>query len=129
MPFRSRSIAREISSAVAALAVYVLVLLAPLHQAAGLQHDLAELGYVSPSTWSICAAPLPGDGGDNSSAKIKCPLAGVGKQEIVATEPGSVELDNILRVAVGATYPDSPAPPRPSVAPHISQARAPPVTV
>lgn len=126
MPFRSRSIAREISSAVAVLAVYVLVLLAPLHQAAGLQHSLAELGYASPSTWSICGAALPGDGGDNS---LKCPVAGVGKQEIVATEPGSVELDNILRVAVGATYPDSPAAALPTVAPHIGQARAPPVIV
>lgn len=129
MPFRSRSIAREISSAIAVLAVYVLVLLAPLHQAAGLQNDLAELGYAGPSTWSICAAALPSDGGDNPSAKIKCAAAGIGKQELAATEPGSVELDSIVRVGVGATYPDNPAPQRPVVAPHIGQARAPPVMV
>lgn len=128
MPFRSRSIAREVSSAVAVLAIYVLVLLAPWHQAAGLQHELAELGYSSSSTWSICAAASPNDGGDDTSAKVTCPAAGIGKQEFVATEPGSVELD-IFRVAVGASYPDRPAPRQPTIAPHIGQARAPPVTV
>lgn len=92
MPFRSRSIAREVSSAVAVLATYVLVLLAPWHQAAGLQHDLAELGYSSPSTWSICAAASPNNGGDDTSAKVMCPAAGIGKQEFVATEPGSVDI-------------------------------------
>lgn len=129
MPFRSGSIAREISRAVAVLAVYVLVLLAPLHQVAGLQHDLAQLGYSSPSTRSICAAALPGDGGDSNSDGITCPIAGIGKQDIVATEPGSVELDSILRIAVRASYPDSPAPSRPTVAPHTGQARAPPMMV
>lgn len=53
MPFRIRTILREAATAVAVLALYVLVLLAPLHQAAGLQRDLNALGYTSLDTWSI----------------------------------------------------------------------------
>ena len=48
MPIRSRHIAREMGTALAVLAVYVLVLLAPLHQAAGLQRDLSQLGTTAP---------------------------------------------------------------------------------
>jgi hypothetical protein len=59
MPFRSRSVGRELSAALAVLAIYALVLLAPLHQAAGLQQDLAERGYGSADSWSVCTAVTP----------------------------------------------------------------------
>ena len=129
MPFRSRSIAREFSSAVAVLAVYLLVLLVPLHQASGLQRDLVELGHAAPSAWALCEAASPGTGGDGPSIGIKCPLAGVGKQDLIAAEPGSLELGTFRRTATGVSYPYRPGPPRPTVDPHVGQARAPPMTV
>ncbi|MGV8921480.1 MAG: hypothetical protein ACOH2R_27520, partial [Pseudomonas sp.] len=42
MPFRSRNIAREMVAAIAVMAIYIFVLLAPLHQSAGLQRDLDD---------------------------------------------------------------------------------------
>lgn len=129
MPFRSRSIAREISSAAAVIAVYVLVLLTPLHQASGLQRYLAELGHASSEAWSICGSTSPGDEEEAPSGGINCPIIGIGKQALVGAQAGSVDLDNVLRVAIRAGYPDRPAPPRPTVAPHVGQARAPPVMV
>lgn len=45
MHSRSHDSVREIGTALAVLSLYVLTLLLPLHQAAGLQNDLARLGF------------------------------------------------------------------------------------
>jgi hypothetical protein len=127
MTFRTGSIAREIGSAVAVLAVYLLVLLAPLHQAAGLQQDLSELGYSSVTNWSICASNIVDDGEDDTVA-IKCPVAGVGKYEFAAIAPGTVDLDP-ARVAARTYYFVALAHAFSGNAPHFGQARAPPATV
>jgi hypothetical protein len=84
MPFRLKSMVKEVGAAFAVLALYILVLLAPLHQAAGLQRDLAELGYATLDTWSVCA-PLEQDRQDGETV-AKCAAAGIGKNEIAPVE-------------------------------------------
>lgn len=127
MSFRAGSIAREIGSAVAVLAVYLLVLLTPLHQAAGLQQDLSELGYSSVTNWSICAANMVDDGQDETVAS-KCPVAGVGKFEFAAIAPATLDLEPAL-VAARAYNFAALAHGFSANAPHFGQARAPPATV
>jgi len=82
MPIRSRLIAGEMGAALAVLAVYVLVLLAPLHQAAGLQGDLARLGYESHLSWSVCTS-VAQDEGETEVPASKCPLSGPGKFKLI----------------------------------------------
>lgn len=127
MPFRSRSIIRETATAIAVLALYILVLLAPLHQAAGLQRDFDSLGYASLDLWSVCA-PLTVDQTDEQPQVAKCPFAGLGKHDIALVEPASLDLGSI-RLPAEAVYPSIAGHGRPPTAPHIGQARAPPVTV
>lgn len=127
MPFRTGSIIRETGAALAVVAIYMLVLLAPLHQAAGLQQDLAELGYDDP-VWSICATGSSGETQDEAPFEHRCPIAGLGKQELAAIEPSPIEL-GILRIAQGSTYPRHTVHVRPATIHHVGQARAPPVPV
>jgi len=127
MPFRSRSIGRDFGAAIAVLAVYVLVLLAPLHQAAGLQRDLARLGFATQTDWSLCEAAPPGQNG-KSAADIKCPAAGIGKHDLVAITPTTAPL-HLERVAEPAVYPVRAAVVSPAIVEHVAQARAPPATV
>ncbi|HEV7346416.1 MAG TPA: hypothetical protein VGN60_12380 [Devosia sp.] len=75
---RSRSIAREIGTALAVLAIYLLTLLAPLHHARASQLDFDRLGYAAPqSGWVLCTSGglLDQDGGERVA---KCPAAGPG---------------------------------------------------
>jgi hypothetical protein len=125
MPFRRTSIVRDFATALAVMAVYVLVLLAPLHQAAGLQKDLASLGYDSIANWSICATAAPTDSKDKSAADIKCPAAGIGKYELAAIDPVVIDLA-IDRLAGAVAYSDAIAEPLSHMSPHIGEARAPP---
>ena len=77
-----RSIGREIGTALAVLAIYVLTMLAPLHQARASQLGFEELGYATVAAgWVLCnPTGTPGDDGDVPVAK--CPAAGVGKTAI-----------------------------------------------
>ncbi len=127
MQLGTRTIAKEVGTALAVLAMYLLVLLAPWHQANALQHDLADLGYVTAETVDICA-PLSLHGDDNEhSEAIKCPVAGIGKFDFAFVEPGTIALPApaITQLAI---YPDAPAVEQAGAEPHVGQARAPPVT-
>lgn len=123
---RARSIIRELGTAIAVLSLYLLTVLLPLHQAAGLQSDLARLGFETIGSWSICEdAGSAGKGDQQAPTALKCPAAGIAKHEFAA----------ILPVILGVVPPDSsgpfhasdPAGPefigRPA---HIGQSRAPP---
>ena len=127
MPFRLRSIAREVSTAVAVLAIYLLVLLAPLHQTAGLQRDLDALGYASLDMWSVCA-PLTVDKTDDKPDVIKCPMTGIAKHDVVLTGPVSIDL-GLFRVAMDTAYPPQGDHSLSRTTEHFGQARAPPVRV
>lgn len=122
-----RSIGREVGTALAVLAMYLLLILAPWHQASGLQHDLSELGYASLAAVDICGA-TDATGDDGGSAELKCHVAGVGKFDSLVFEPCCIALrpqPMVQRVI----YAYEIVAAHPSVSPHTGQARAPPVTV
>ncbi|MFD1254456.1 hypothetical protein DEVEQU_01486 [Devosia equisanguinis] len=109
MSSRPRTLTREFGTALAVLAVYVLTLLAPLHQAAGLQRDLAALGYETQGSWSVCA-PLvdDGDGSPRALVQVKCPASGVGKNELLAVLPAAIVIAPRLDTAVVLAFMDAP---------------------
>lgn len=88
MPKSMRHIGREMGAAVAVLALYMLVLLAPLHQSSGLQRELARLGFESSVSWSVCTSVAnPGRGNNETPTAAKCPMTGGAKSQFVAVLP------------------------------------------
>lgn len=75
---KARSLMTEIGAPLAVVALYVLTLLLPLHQAAALQRDLALAGYETIGGWTICG-PITDHGGPDTPAAVKCPATGVAK--------------------------------------------------
>jgi hypothetical protein len=124
MPIRTRQIAREFGAAFAVLAIYMLVLLAPLHQMSGLQRELAQLGYESTSTWSVCLS-VSDRTGDETPLAAKCPLAGVGKFELAALPVASADFAP-ERDAVAAFYAEGTSVALDIFREHPGQPRAPP---
>lgn len=124
---RALRIVREVGTAFAVLSLYVLTMLLPLHQAAGLQNDLARIGFETIGSWSVCEEAGGADQGDpQAPTALKCPAAGIAKHEFVA----------ILPVVLGVVPPDGTSS-LPAFEPagrefagrdaHIGQPRAPPV--
>jgi hypothetical protein len=128
MPFRSRGIVRELGTAFAVLAIYVLTLLAPLHQAAGLQSDLAALGFESQSAWSVRMALAQDDNGNRLPGTVQCAVAGIANNQIVPAAPVVIDLA-IIRASDPVTYAALSAPVAAPVSAHSAQPRAPPVLV
>lgn len=120
-----RSVGKEVGTAFAVLAMYFLLLLAPWHQAASLQRDLADLGYASSVTVDICGPAAMAGEQEQHSDSLKCAVAGIGKFDFVLVEPGSIALrqpDDVLIVSYSIDATRAHA----AVAPHVGQARAPP---
>ena len=126
MTTQHRSMFRDAGAALAVLAIYVLTLLAPLHQAADLQRDLGKLGYETPSLWSICTAFGP-EGEPDSPSVAKCPATGVGKQDMLAVLPSALAVD--LPTADSAFYGDQVEQRPVAQHHHASQPRAPPALI
>ena len=81
--FITRTMSREIGTALAVLAIYLLTVLAPIHQARASQLAFEELGYATTqSSWVLCT-PSGTTGQDQDIAVSKSPAAGVGKDELV----------------------------------------------
>lgn len=128
MAMSQRGMFREVGTAVAVLAIYVLTLLLPVHQAAGLQRDLSRLGFDTAATWSVCAGLAEDADGDTSAPQAsKCPAASLGKSMLGAAPtptpllPPDVALPVVYRFAV--------APPHAALFERQGQPRAPPVPV
>lgn len=79
----SRNIGREIGTALAVLAIYLLTLLAPLHHARASQLAFNELGYVTTEAGWVLCTPMGVQGDDGDVLVAKCPATGVGKTEFV----------------------------------------------
>ncbi|MET3898814.1 hypothetical protein ABIB57_002766 [Devosia sp. UYZn731] len=89
----SRRFSKEIGTALAVLALYLLTILTPLHQARATQLDFAALGYQTIETgWVLCSAET--DRNEGKSLVTKCPAAGIGKQQLV--------VPTLAVIAVGA---------------------------
>lgn len=120
-----RTVVREAGTALAVLAMYALLLLAPWHQASALQHDLADLGYATIGTVDICAPALDQD---EQPDELECPIAGIGKSDFVLPAPGAIVLPP-PHVAAAVDFAFGIDLPRSAIPAHVGQARAPPVTV
>ncbi len=119
---------REMGAAFAVLAIYVLTLLLPLHQAAGLQRDLNALGFATLDAWSVCQPMAENEDGDPSAAAaLTCPATGVAKHQLAAVLPPALHIEppssaDIIR------FVETLAPHKPVLPDHVGQSRAPPVT-
>jgi hypothetical protein len=124
---QTRSIGREIGTALAVLAIYLLTMLSPLHHARASQLVFEQLGYATTQTsWVLCT-PAGINGPDRDAPIAKCPATGVGKAEL--TLPVFDALAVRHDVALAAPRPAStPVFPLRAVAPSGGP-RAPPVSV
>lgn len=73
------SMIRETGTALAVAAIYILTLLLPLHQAAGLQRDLATIGYETVGKVSICNPAQPDTPDTGGIRVVTCAAAGIVK--------------------------------------------------
>lgn len=122
---RSAGIARELGTALAVLGVFVLTLLLPIHQAAGLQRDLARLGFESTVSLSVCGPVAEGQSNDVPTA-VKCPATGIAKHDFA----GPVPVELVVAVAVesmSVRYADDRDVAVFSQALGVGQPRAPPM--
>ena len=95
-----RSMAREFGTALAVLALYLLTILAPLHQARASQLDFARLGYETTNAgWVLCTAY--DTSGDSDVTIVKCPAAGIGKNDLALPTLASLDLG----APIAATFP------------------------
>lgn len=78
-----RTMSREIGTALAVLAIYLLTVLAPIHQARASQLAFEELGYATTQSGWVFCTPSGTTGQDRDITVSKCPAAGVGKDELV----------------------------------------------
>jgi len=124
---RTRSIGREIGTALAVLGLYLLTILAPLHQARASQLELDALGFSNLATgWVICSAAAQDDQGQPGTI-AKCPAAGIGKTSPLDPDLGVITLP--VAVSLWAPLGQSLAQFAPAIAGSPSGARAPPETV
>ena len=126
--FTMRTMSKEIGTALAVLAIYLLTVLAPIHQARASQLAFEELGYAtSQSSWVLCT-PAGTTGQDQDITVSKCPAAGVGKDELVLPLLDAMPVGHDkLALAAPLTVTAPLVLPRP-VAPPAGP-RAPPVPV
>ena len=79
-------VTREIGMALAVLSIWLMSLLAPMHQVSRLIGELSQVGIVTVSDWSLCV-PLDLDGDGPGGPLTLCPAQGVGKPDILAPMP------------------------------------------
>lgn len=123
-----RSMTREVGTAFAVLAIYLLTILAPLHQARASQFAFEELGYSTiQSGWVLCTPAGP-KGQDQDVLVSKCPAAGIGKHDI-ALPPPAVLPHTLEFAALAAKVPPFTARFEPTPIAPPGGSRAPPVLV
>jgi hypothetical protein len=121
-----RIMVKEIGTALAVLAIYLLTILAPLHQARASQLAFQELGYSTVETGWVLCSPFETSSGSETVTPAKCPAAGIGKHELIAPAPAAIVLP-IDRASLAAPLPVPTQPVPAKTAPSPLGARAPPV--
>ena len=125
--YQTRSIGREIGTAFAVLAIYLLTVLAPMHHARASQLAFEELGYATTEvSWVLCT-PSGTNGQDNDVLVAKCPATGVGKTDLALPMLDAVPVSHQIALAAPLATTFSAFLPR-AIAPP-SGPRAPPVSV
>lgn len=123
----TRSIGREIGTAFAVLAVYLLTVLAPLHHARASQLAFEELGYAaSEASWVLCT-PAGVESEDRDALVAKCPATGVGKAEFVLPRLDAMPVRHQVAIAAPRLTTVAAGQPRPAAP--SGGPRAPPVSV
>lgn len=123
-----RSRTREIGTAFAVLAIYLLTILAPLHHARASQLAFQQLGYTTlESGWVLCSSTETGSQ-DRDVTIAKCPAAGIGKPDAVAPTLHIVAL-NLSAAFVAAPLSVAAAPVIPLPITPPAGPRAPPALV
>lgn len=124
----TRIIGKEIGTALAVLAIYLLTMLSPLHQARASQLAFQDLGYTTTVTgWVLCT--LDGATGQDSDVSVaKCPAAGIGKTALLTPGldvlPAGLDVTALARALPPAAPAVLPLPTAPPAGP-----RAPPTAV
>lgn len=118
---------RETGAALAVLALYMLTLLLPLHQASGLQRDLNAIGYSTLSAWSLCGDMSETGDGEPLPAALTCPAMSIAKQSLIPVLPPALHIAPPVRPGTLRPEADFGAA-GPGLPPHVGQSRAPPVT-
>ncbi|WEF24849.1 hypothetical protein [Paracoccus sp. S3-43] len=103
-----RTVGCEIGMALAVLALWMLSLFAPLHQAAGLLREMAKAGHEISGAWSICVT-LAQDQDRPDHPPPVCPAQGIGKSEI-ALPPPPFALADLLPLSHDVVIPQDRAP-------------------
>jgi len=100
-----RSISREIGTAFAVLAIYLLTILAPLHHARATQLDFQALGYETTQTgWVLCSSSETRKDTDKSLV-AKCPASGIGKQDLAEPTPAAIHIGQLATLVLHDTAP------------------------
>lgn len=131
MRITPRTAMREVGTALAVLAIYILTLLLPLHQSAALQRDIAVANGISTAS-ILCGLPAqpekPGEPAPDASLSFQCPAAGIGKNDFAGILPASIV---VLALAVGNeqhALAAAPTTSTPALPDHVGQPRAPPAS-
>lgn len=77
----SKTILNETGKALAVLALWMLLLLAPLHQTSVLLHEMAKAGHDISGEWSICTTLAQRKDGKIGTVPV-CPAHGIGKADL-----------------------------------------------
>lgn len=80
------TITRETGMAMAVLAVWMLSLLAPLHQTSGLLREMEKAGYDISGAWSICVTLAQDEDGGDHAVPV-CPAQAIGKSDVLLPPP------------------------------------------
>lgn len=120
---------KEVGTVLAVLALYVLVLLTPLHQAAGLQRDLSAMGFETVASWSVCEGLAQDEAGNPLGLPtVKCPAASLDKTGLANSLPPVLRIEPPGLSDIIA-YADAGDSHRLRLPDHFGQSRAPPVPV
>jgi hypothetical protein len=123
-----RTMSREIGTALAVLAIYLLTVLTPIHQARASQLAFEALGYATTQpSWVLCT-PAGSDSQDRDVTVSKCPAAGVGKDELVLPQFAAMPVGHDL-MALAAPRPATVPTVLPRAVAPPAGPRAPPVSV
>lgn len=128
MHMRRRHFGRELGTALAVLAIYLLTVLTPLHEARASQLAFSALGYATlDDGWVLCGAQLPG--GDAGKQIIaKCPVSGVGKTSFMLPLDAQLGTSHHVELPVARVFPEAIIAP-PTVLDAATPPRAPPESV